>query len=83
MLNRYSCTFGRRLDVFWRDLEEGRTIRLSVNTANVEGNLDSGNDQERPALTGDGIMDLLATIEAEARLDLPVAAGEPPGPGEA
>jgi Tol biopolymer transport system component len=43
-----------RLDVFWRDLEEGRTIRLSVNTANVEGNLDSGTDQERPALTGDG-----------------------------
>ena len=36
---------------------------------------------EVSALTGAGMMDLLGTIETEARLDEPVAAGEPPPPG--
>lgn len=43
-----------RLDAFWVDLVAGKTLRLSVSTGGIGGNLESGDFAERPALTGDG-----------------------------
>lgn len=46
--------FNGLFDVFWRDLQSAKTVRISVGAGGAEGNLNSGSDTDRVAISADG-----------------------------